>query len=86
MSAKITVEVLYFSGCPHAEAARALVRDCLARLDLDVAIVERDGDYASPTVLVNGRDVMGAVESAGRSCRRDLPTEERLMAALVAAR
>ncbi len=81
----MTIEVVYLTGCPHAADALALVRRCVARLRLDVAIVEREGDYPSPSVRVNGRDVMGGPEATGPACRLDVPTEARVMSALVAA-
>lgn len=82
---QVTVELLFFTGCPNAPDALALVHGCVAQLGLDAIIVERAGDYASPSVRVNGRDVMGAATTAGRACRRDLPTAERVMNALRAA-
>ena len=78
----MTVEVIYFAGCPHAESARALVRRCVAGVGIDVAVIEREDDFPSPTVRVDGRDVMGDPPMSGRACRLDLPTEERVMAAL----
>ncbi len=81
----MTVEVLYFTGCPHAARAVASVRACLARLGLEVAVIERDGDHPSPTVRVNGRDVMGEPQTRGRACRLDVPTDEDIMSALRAA-
>ena len=45
-------------------------------------MIERIGDYPSPTVLVNGDDVMGQPSTSGPTCRLDVPTEDRVMAAL----
>ena len=81
----MNVEVFYFKGCPHAASALALVRACAERLGIAVAIMERDGDFPSPSVRVNGRDVMGEPGASGRACRCDLPTEERIAAALLEA-
>lgn len=79
------VELHYFSGCPHAPSARALLTGCLAQLELDTPIAELDGDYPSPSILVDGRDVMGAPASRQRSCRLDVPTESAILDALRAA-
>jgi hypothetical protein len=76
------IQLFYLPGCPHAEPARSLLRSCLARLSLDVRVEENVGDYPSPTILVDGVDVMGSTEFSGQACRVDVPTEERLMAAL----
>jgi hypothetical protein len=78
----MTVEILYFEGCPHAAATVAMVRRCLARLVLEVAVVERVGNFPSPTVRVDGRDVMGDPPAADRSCRLDIPDEGDFLDAL----
>jgi hypothetical protein len=78
------IELLTSPGCPHADDARETVTDCLSTLGIDVPIVERVGRYPSPTVLVDGIDVMrhetGA--SIGDACRLDLPTTQRVLEAL----
>lgn len=80
------VEVLYAGDCPHAADALALVRRCLERLGSPAALlIAREGDYPSPTVRVDGRDVMGPPPSSERGCRLDLPTEERVLRALAEA-
>ncbi|MFE9695090.1 alkylmercury lyase family protein [Micromonospora sp. NPDC005806] len=40
------------------------------------------GDYPSPSILVNGEDVMGGSSDGPAACRLDLPTIERIRAAL----
>ncbi|WP_037363436.1 hypothetical protein [Amycolatopsis orientalis] len=80
------VELLTAPDCPNAAEARALVAECVAESGLDAAVVERVGRYRSPTVLVDGVDVMGTAGSvAGDACRLDVPTRERVLAALTAA-
>ena len=55
----------------------------LARLHLDVAVVERVGEYPSPTVLVDGIDVVTTERlQPGARCRLDLPAYEQLLAVL----
>ena len=81
------VELLHYEGCPLAPAAHRLVRECLTVVgNTDPALV-RVGDYPSPTVLVNGTDVMrpGAGLAEGSACRVDVPTRERVLAALSAS-
>ncbi len=63
----MTVEILYFEGCPNSDIAFARVRQALAseRAAADVRMVEvRDTDDAmarrflgSPTIQVDGYDV-----------------------------
>src|SRR3954451_6884583 len=82
------VELLHFEGCPLAPAAHRLVRQCLIALGIPDPVLVRVGDWPSPTVLVNGTDVMrpAAELSIARVCRIDVPTPERVLAALRAAR
>ena len=81
------VELLHYRGCPLAPAAHRLVQQCLIALGVRDPVLVRVGDYPSPTVLVNGTDVMGAATelSKARMCRVDGPTRERVLAALRAA-
>ncbi len=81
----VKIELFYFQGCPHAGAARALLARCLGQLALDVSVIEIDGRHPSPTIRIDGRDVMGEPASREPSCRLDVPTEARLVAALQAA-
>ncbi|SIE96307.1 organomercurial lyase MerB [Mycobacteroides abscessus] len=78
------IELLTAPDCPHAASARQLVTDCLSSMALDLPIIERVGRYPSPTVLVDGADVMcpAATVLAADACRLDLPTPERLLTAL----
>lgn len=78
----IEVELRHLAGCPHTDAARALLHECLTEIQLDVAIEDKEGEYPSPTILVNGEDVMGAPVSQAGACRLDLPTRQRLLFAL----
>ena len=82
------VELLHYEGCPLAPAAHRLVRRCLIALGVPDPVLVRVGDYPSHTVLVNGTDVMrpAAELSTARVCRIDVPTRERVLAALRAAR
>lgn len=79
---EVLIEVLHTPDCPHVGQAQALLRSCLAELHIDTAVQEREGSYASPTILVNGVDVMGRTDIHGAACRLDLPTRDRVLAAL----
>ena len=78
------IELLAAPGCPHGAAARKLVVDSLAALGVDVPVIDRVGRYPSPTVLVEGVDVMRPEADAplGDACRLDLPTPQRILDAL----
>jgi len=80
----MNVELLLTADCPHATAAHAVLADCLDQLGLDIAVRERVGDYPSPTILVDGVDVMTGTAGTPRmqACRLDVPTAPRVLAAL----
>ena len=78
------IELLTSPGCPNAETTRKMLTDCLASLGIDIAIIDRVGRYPSPTVLVDGIDVMrpSAEAPSGDACRLDLPTPQHILGAL----
>ena len=80
----VRIELLTAPGCPHAAAARATITECVSALGIDVTIIDRVGRYPSPTVLVDGVDVMrpGSGVRSGDACRLDLPTAQRILDAL----
>lgn len=64
----MTIEILFVPGCPGLHEAERMTREVLAELELDVPVVlelVRDLDTAtrlgftgSPTIRVDGRDVV----------------------------
>lgn len=90
------VELVYFTGCPHVERARAVLREAFQKAgraeswrewdQLSAETPPRVLGYGSPTILVDGRDVLGAVPTnGGRACRADgVPSPEVVAAALAA--
>lgn len=78
----IRVELLHIPDCPNTDRARRLLTDCLGELGLRVGIEEKEGAFPSPTVRVNGEDVMGDPPSVAAACRLDVPTRDRILAVL----
>lgn len=76
------IELRHVPGCAHLDDARQLLHATLTELGLDTPVDEQEGEYPSPTILVDGVDVMGPPEAPGASCRLDVPTRERLVQAL----
>lgn len=72
------IELRHVPECPNVEKTRILLRDVVNALDLQIEIDEREGDYPSPSVLVDGVDVMGDPGFGGGGCRLDLPDRRRL--------
>jgi hypothetical protein len=78
----LTVQLLHTEGCPYVEAARTALHAALVRRGLTVDVDERVGAFASPTVLVDGVDVLGRAATEAASCRLDRPTERQILEAL----
>ena len=78
------VELLLAPDCPLADAARLVVSQSTNQLGLKVSVEERVGDFPSPTVLVDGVDVMTGSLGTQRiqACRLDVPTVPRVLEAL----
>jgi hypothetical protein len=77
-----SIEILHVTDCPLVGQVRETVARALARTDVEAEVRERVGDYASPTLLVDGVDVTGRSPDARACCRLDLPTEEQVLTAL----
>ena len=74
------VQLLFFEGCPHVDAAREALRRALEsaglgevaveQIDVDAASTPAEfRDWGSPTILIDGIDVAGERGPSGRSCR-----------------
>lgn len=89
-----SVELVFVSGCPHLDQARAALREALDRKGMlprwvewnveDATAPHRVRGYGSPTILVRGHDVTGTGRVAqAKACRADgVPTAETIEAAL----
>ena len=97
-----TVELLYFPDCANVPAARDQLRRAFAAVGMPATWTEVDvtaesaparaRGYGSPTILVDGRDVMGQAPTGGSSCRiyaesdvRGVPPLDAIVAALRAS-
>jgi len=78
----VNVELLWWEGCPSTERALTAVREALSELGLSGVEVhmreietgddaEAAGFVGSPTILIDGRDIVPAAdgEQIGLSCR-----------------
>lgn len=91
------VELIYFTGCPNVDAARAALRNALGAAGLPLVWQEWDQTaptaparvhgFGSPTVLIDGRDVTGVgAYFTGRACRvGGAPGSDLIIAALASA-
>jgi hypothetical protein len=75
-----SAELIYFPGCPHVDAARAVLERAFSLLNRaprwteyqtdDPALPAHARGYGSPTILVDGHDVAGlGGEGSASSCR-----------------
>lgn len=79
----LRVQLLSIPDCPLVEQVRAALDRALAFTAGTAAVEELVGAYPSPTVLIDGRDVVtGAPPILGARCRLDLPTTPQIVAAL----
>ena len=71
------IQFLFFDGCPLAAAAKQALEDAIVSLNLTYEVIDiLDPDtpddlrnWASPTILINGRDVAGGKQGSGLGCR-----------------
>lgn len=94
------VQLLVFEGCPLAEAARRSLREALAEVgfsdyeEVDLLAPETPEDlrgWGSPTILIEGRELMGGSKGEGLGCRvysgpASVPAPAEIASAIAAAR
>lgn len=92
---RLQVDLVYFRDCPHIDEARARIRAALEAVGSEIGWREWDREdsrtpeefrgYGSPTVLVNGRDVVAvgneSTASGANSCRVYFDEYSRICAA-----
>ena len=78
----VAITILHVSECPNVKVLRLLVQRALKTLGLHISVEEIEGPYPSPTLLVNGIDVIPRPNGIDAACRLDLPTEAQLLDAL----
>jgi hypothetical protein len=87
------VEIVYFTGCPNVESARANVQAALAQKGLppewrewdqtDPDVPARVMQYGSPTVLVDDQDVSGNEPVGAMACNSSgAPSTDQIIQAL----
>lgn len=81
----VIVELRAVPACPNLDVTREVLRTCLAEAGLAVTVIERVGEYPSPSIVIDGRDVTGADLDGPAACVLHPPTAEQIRAALHAA-
>ncbi len=80
---RVHIKVLHVPDCVLLDGVLAVIDRSLTATGISAGIEEVVGDFASPTVLVDGADVTGRAVTAGAACRLDVPSEAQVRAALV---
>ncbi len=78
----VNIQILHVPGCPLVDPVRETVHRVLAKLKIQAEVEELVGEYPSPTLLIDGRDITGRTHKDYSACRLDLPTEEQVLVAL----
>jgi hypothetical protein len=78
---RVIVALRSVPNCPNRGRVRTLLYASLAELGLPPVVIEQVGEFPSPSVLIDGVDVMGNADGPA-ACRLDLPTADQLKAAL----
>ena len=77
----MNIELVYFEGCPNADAARENLSKACGELGIAAAWQEWDQNdgsvpdhvkaFGSPSILVNGKDIAGGPDDCcqAKSCR-----------------
>jgi hypothetical protein len=78
------IQLLSVPGCPLVERARAALRCALAGCRTTAEVEELIGAYPSPTILIDGRDVVTGRRptTTEACCRLELPTPAQIVARL----
>ncbi len=81
------IDFWYANDCPNAPSVRRVLDECLRRRDLAATTVHehQGGDYPSPTILVDGVDILGESPVTGAACRLFLPSRDRTLDALASS-
>jgi hypothetical protein len=79
----VRVQLLHVTDCPLVGRVRDTLNGCLQSVGFPVRVEDLEGDYPSPTLLIDGIDVAtGTAPPRQMCCRFDLPTCVQITTAL----
>ena len=79
----VRVQLLHVTDCPLVSRLRDTLNGCLQRVGFSVWVEDLEGDYPSPTLLIDGIDLAtGTAPPREMCCRFDLPTCAQITSAL----
>ena len=93
------IQLLHFDGCPNVDAARKALRKALTAEQLELPVEEIDiaaqaapewsRGWGAPTILIDGKDLVGQEPLFSCACRRydgGAPSVETIRAKIAVAR
>jgi hypothetical protein len=83
--AELRVSILHLPDCPLVGKVRARVEAALEDANSPAFIVEVEGLYSSPTLLIDGVALPGFPLDVYAACRIDFPTQQQIASAILAA-
>jgi hypothetical protein len=84
-SAELRISILHVPDCPSLGEVRQTLQMALRSVDATAVIEEVEGEYSSPTLLIDGIGVDGCTPGCLPACRINLPTHEEIATAIRAA-
>ena len=82
---ELRISILHVPDCPLISRVRETVEVALKNLGAAAAIEEIEGEYPSPTLLIEGVEIAGYPLGSDPACRINLPTIEEIATAVSAA-
>ena len=84
-SAALQISILHVPDCPSIGRVRDTLQVALRRVGATAVVEEVEGEYPSPTLLIDGDTVDGYPLGSDPACRINLPTDEEITTVIRAA-
>jgi len=84
-SAALQISILHVPDCPSIGRVRETLQMVLRRVGATAIVQEVEGEYPSPTLLIDGVTVAGYPLGSVPACRIHLPTYEEIAIAIRSA-
>jgi hypothetical protein len=84
-SAELRVSILHVPDCALIDRVREEVEVALERVGATAIMEETEGEYRSPTLLIDGVELDGYRLESEPACRIKLPNSDEVTAAILAA-
>ena len=82
---ELRISILHVRDCPSIGRVRDTLQVALRRVGATAVVEEVEGEYPSPTLLIDGDTVDGYPLGSDPACRINLPTDEEITTVIRAA-